>query len=302
MSFAWDDLRVFLAVARSGSLSGAAKALGVNHSTVFRRINTFEDGLGVRLFERLATGYALTVAGEEMQASAARVEREIERVDLHISGQDLKLEGTLVVTTTDTIAENLIGPHLAAFHRAYPGIRLELVLDNQHVNLSKRQADVAIRPTLNPPETLVGRRLATLAFAPYASKAYMKGRTPDLGALDWLAVDGSLAHLASDKWFRSILPDAHVTMRSNSLLGLLHGCEAGMGAAILACFMTDRRKNLLRLAPPIDDAASALWLLTHEDLRHTGRVRAFMDFMASALSTDIDLLEGRATTKTLETS
>lgn len=294
MRFAWDDLKVFLEIARTGSLSGAAKALGVNHSTVFRRINAFEDVLGVRLFERLPTGYALTLAGEEMQATAMRVEREIERVDLRITGQDLKLEGTLVITTTDTIAENLLGPHLAAFGNAYPGIQLELVLDNQHVNLSKRQADVAVRPTQSPPESLVGRRLATLAFAPYAARKYMKGRKGDLASLDWLAVDGSLAHLASDKWFRTTMPNAHVALRSNSLLGLLHGCEAGMGVATLACFMADRRKNLIRVAAPIDAAASALWLLTHEDLRHTGRVRAFMDFMATSLCAETDLLEGRA--------
>lgn len=294
MSFAWDDLRVFLEIARTGSLSGAAKALGVNHSTVFRRINAFEDRLGVRLFERLQSGYVLTLAGEEMRASGLRVEHEIERVDLRISGQDLKLEGSLVVTTTDTLAENLLGPHLAAFKKAYPGIRLELVLDNQHVNLSKRQADVAVRPTTSPPETLVGRRLCALAFAPYAAKSYLKQHAGDLADMDWLSVDESLAHLAADKWFRRQFPDVRIALRSNSLLGLLHTCEAGMGAALLACFMADRRKNLVRLDAPIDDASSALWLLTHEDLRRTGRVRAFMDFMAVSLAAEIDLIEGRA--------
>lgn len=293
MSFQWDDLRMFLAIARTGTLSGAAKQLGVNHSTVFRRINGFEDGLGVRLFERLGTGYALTIAGEEMRASAERVEREIDRLDRRITGQDLRLEGTLVVTTTDTVVENMLGPYLAAFKQAYPGITLDLVLDNQHINLSKRQADVAVRPTMSPPETLVGRRIAGLAFAPYAAKTYMKGRTDELAALDWLAVDDSLAHLAADKWFRKTLPGAHVAMRTNSLLGILHGCEAGMGAALLPCFMGDTRKKMLRLGGIIPQAASAFWLLTHEDLRHTARVRAFMDFMGDALMAEVDLLEGR---------
>lgn len=293
MSFQWDDLRMFLAIARTGTLSGAAKQLGVNHSTVFRRINGFEDGLGVRLFERLGTGYALTIAGEEMRASAERVEREIDRLDRRITGQDLRLEGTLVVTTTDTVVENMLGPYLAAFKQAYPGITLDLVLDNQHINLSKRQADVAVRPTMSPPETLVGRRIAGLAFAPYAAKTYMKGRALDLAALDWLAVDDSLAHLAADKWFRKTLPGAHVAMRTNSLLGILHGCEAGMGAALLPCFMGDTRKKMLRLGSIIPQAASAFWLLTHEDLRHTAQVRAFMDFMGDALMAEVDLLEGR---------
>lgn len=294
MSFPWDDLRIFLEIARTGSLNGAARALGVNHSTVFRRINAFEDRLGVRLFERLPTGYALTLAGEEMQASASRVEREIDRLDRRISGRDLRLEGTLVVTTTDTIIENFLTPHLAAFRRAYPGIVLELVIDNQNVNLSKRQADVAVRPTRNPPETLVGRKIADIAVAPYAAPKYMKGRAADLAGLDWLGVDESLAHLAAAKWFRNTHPDANVILRANSLFGLLHTCEAGMGAALLACFMADPRKGLSRIGEPIPGAGTMLWLLTHEDLRHTGRVRAFMDFMAASLAAEIDLLEGRA--------
>lgn len=294
MRFPWDDLRVFLAITRTGSLNGAARALGVNHSTVFRRINGFEETLGVRLFDRLTSGYALTIAGEEMRATAERVEQEIDRLDRRISGQDLRLEGPLVVTTTDTLTENMLGPHLAAFKQAYPGITLDLVLDNQHINLSKRLADIAIRPTLSPPETLVGRRVATLAFAPYTAKRTVKKRPADLAAQDWLAVDDSLAHLAADKWFRKSLPDAHIAMRSNSLLGLLHGCEAGMGAALLPCFMGDPRTKLMRLGAPIPEAASALWLLTHEDLRHTARIRAFMDFMANALMAEVELLEGRA--------
>lgn len=294
MSFPWDDLRIFLEIARTDSLNGAARALGVNHSTVFRRINAFEDRLGVRLFERLPTGYALTLAGEEMQASASRVEREIDRLDRRITGRDLRLEGTLVVTTTDTIIENFLTPHLAAFRRAYPGIVLELAIDNRNINLSKRQADVAVRPTRHPPETLVGRKIADIAVAPYAAPQYMKGRPVDLSRLDWLGVDESLAHLAAAKWFRGTLPDANVVLRANSLFGLLHTCEAGMGAALLACFMADPRKGLRRIGDPIPGAGTMLWLLTHEDLRHTGRVRAFMDFMADALSTEIDLLEGRA--------
>jgi molybdate transport repressor ModE-like protein len=111
----WDDLRIVLAIARAGSLAGAARGLGVNHSTVFRRLNTFEETLGVRLFERLQSGYALTVAGEEMRASAELMEREIDRLDRRITGQDLRLHGSLVVTTTDTLATSILGPHIGAF-------------------------------------------------------------------------------------------------------------------------------------------------------------------------------------------
>jgi len=289
----WDDLRIFLAIARAGSLSGAARSLGVNHSTVFRRINAFEENLGVRLFERMGTGYALTVAGEEMRASAERVEGEIERLDRRITGQDLRLEGALIVTTTDTLAQHILMPHVANFREAFPGIRLDLIIDNANVNMSKRQADVAVRPTRDPPETLVGRRISDIAFACYASQEYMQGRSSELAELDWVHLDDSLLHLAADKWFRRTLPNARSAMTTNSVLGLQLGCEAGLGAAVLPCFMADLNANLQRLQPPIDEAASILWLLTHEDLRHTARVRAFMDFMADALKTDIDLLEGR---------
>ena len=289
----WDDLRVFLAIARAGSLAGAARSLAVNHSTVFRRINAFEESLGVRLFDRMGTGYALTVAGEEMRASAERVEREIDRLDRRITGQDLRLEGTLVVTTTDTIAQYILMPHLANFRTAYPGIQLELIIENANVNMSKRQADVAVRPTRTPPETLVGRRISNLAFAAYASTTYMQGRTANLAELDWVRLDDSLLHLAADQWFRRTLSNAKSALTTNSVLGLLLGCEADLGATVIPCFMADTNHKLQRIVPPIDDAASILWLLTHEDLRHTARVRPFMDFMADALKADIDLLEGR---------
>lgn len=289
----WDDLRVVLAIARTGTLAGAARDLGVNHSTVFRRLNAFEDTLGVRLFDRLQSGYALTVAGEEMRASAEMLEREIERLDRRITGQDLRLRGSLVVTTTDTLATGILGPHLAAFKRDYPDIDLELVLNNQNVSLTKRQADVAIRPTLNPPEILVGRKICDIAFAPYCADTDDPVQPANVSALPWIAVDDSLSHLASDQWFRRTYPDAKVALRCNSLQGLQMAAEAGMGAAILPCFMGDRSDKLTRIDVPIMDAGSVLWLLTHEDLRHTARVRAFLDFMADALQDDILLLEGR---------
>lgn len=290
----WDDLRIILAIARAGSLAGAARDLAVNHSTVFRRLNTFEDSLGVRLFDRLPSGYALTVAGEEMRASAEKIEREIDRLDRQITGQDLRLHGSLVVTTTDTLATGILGSHIAAFKRAYPDIDLELVLDNQNISLSKRQADVAIRPTLSPPETLVGRKICDIAFAPYWAKTLVSMHHQDLSMMPWVSVDNSLSHLASDKWFRRELPHVLIRMRSNSLQGVMMAAEAAVGAAILPCFMGDTSTHLNRVGDPIKDGGSALWLLTHEDLRHTARVRALLDFMAEALRDNIDLLEGRA--------
>lgn len=288
----WDDLRIFLAVAKAGTLAGAARELGVNHSTVFRRINAFEEKQGVRMFERIGSGYALTAAGEEMQASALRVEAEIDRLDRRISGRDLRLSGPVAVTTTDTLSNYLLGPHLKKFKDAFPDILIELLLDTHYVNLSKRLADVAIRVTTNPPEALVGRRISGVAFAAYAAKDYVGGTAKPLDRLDWLTLDDSLAHLGSVKWVRAHLPDVRVAMCTNNIHGLMIAARHGMGAALLPCFMGDSEERLQRLSDPIPEAGSAIWILTHEDLRHTPRVRAFMDHMAVAIGSEQQRLEG----------
>jgi DNA-binding transcriptional LysR family regulator len=146
----WNDLRSFLAIARQGSLQGAARTLGVNHSTVFRRLNALEARLGARLFDRSARGYALTAGGEHMLASAERVEDEILGLEHRLLGGDVRLSGTLRVTTTDTLVHGVLGPHLRAFQTAYPAIELELITGNAFFDLYKREADVALRPSRHP--------------------------------------------------------------------------------------------------------------------------------------------------------
>ncbi|MEE8350700.1 MAG: LysR family transcriptional regulator [Rhodospirillales bacterium] len=293
----WDDLKYFLAVARAGSLSGAARTLGVNHSTVFRRIQEFEERLGVRLFDRLPSGYALTTEGDDMLASVEKVDAEIDGLNRRLSGRDLRLSGALRITTTSTLIHWVLARHMAEFTKAYPGIDLELVVATDFFNLSKRQADIAIRPTLSPPESLIGRRLSKLAFAPYASGDYLsgaKGAKAPLKAHTWIGFDDNLSHLAAAKWLRDSLPGAAIGLRVNSLTAMLSTARAGMGCAMLPCFMGDQEKSLKRLSPPLVKAGSELWLLTHEDLKKTARVRAFMDFFADALKSDKDLLEGKS--------
>ncbi|NQU62054.1 MAG: LysR family transcriptional regulator [Rhodospirillales bacterium] len=290
----WEDLRYFLAVARAGSLSGAARSLGVNHSTVFRRIQGFEDKLGVRLFDRLASGYALTVEGNDLAAAAERIDTEIDASMRRLTGRDLSLSGTLRITTTETLMHWMLAPHIAAFKAEYPGIDLELALATDFFNLTKRQADIAIRPTLEPPENLIGRKISGIAFAPYAATAYLgiQGKKK-LDALTWVAFDDNLSHLAAAQWMRDALAGVSIGLRVNTLSAMFAAAKAGMGAAVLPCFMGDQEKGLKRLRPPAPEMASALWLLTHEDLRLTARVRAFMDFMGRALKGERKVLEGK---------
>ena len=294
----WSDLRYFAAVGRSGSLAGGARALGVNHSTVFRRVNALERQLGVKLFERLPSGYALTAAGEEMLAVASRVEDEITALDRRIAGRDYRLSGNIRITTTDTVGLHFVQPYLLGFHRTYPGIDLELIVSNAPFSLTKREADVAIRPTRSPPEELVGRRVSALAWAVYAAKTYMKGKprvasAADLAGHTLVAGDDSLAQLPATRWLKDNAPDARVVYRGNSLMTQLAAVREGFGVGVLPCFLADGERALVRLLPPQDSLASELWLLTHPDLRGTARVRALMEFLATAITKDRALLEGR---------
>lgn len=292
----WDDLRVFLAVARAGSLSGAAQTLGVNHSTVFRRLGAFEAQLGVRLFDRLAGGYARTAAGEEMFAAVEEIEERVTALERRITGRDLELRGTLRVTTTDTIAASFGPRHVAAFRAAYPGIVVELSAAVERVSLSRRDADVAIRPTNRPPDSLVGRRLARLAMAVYAARAARDlpaTGSPAFWQGPWLQGDDNIAHVASVRWLDANAAAGAIVFRGNTLTVLREACRAGLGLAVLPCYLADGDPALRRLGDPVVELATDLWLLTHEDLRQTARVRAFLDFMAEAVARDRDLIEGR---------
>src|SRR5918998_4565559 len=167
----WDDFKLVKIIAEANGLAGAADRLGVNHSTVFRRLGQLEEGLGVKLFERHRTGYALTAAGEEMAALAERMEEDVATFARKLAGQALAPAGELRITTNDTLLVHLLTPLFARFAKACPDVRLDVVLANQALNLSKRDADVAVRATDSPPETLVGRRTATIAWAIYSRGA-----------------------------------------------------------------------------------------------------------------------------------
>lgn len=276
---AWDDLAYLLSVGRHGSLAGAARELRVNHSTVFRRIGAIEERLGVRLFDRRRDGYVPTSAGELALALAQRVGRDIDELQRKLAGEDLRPSGTVRVATTESILD-LFLPVCHAFQGAYPEIDLELSTGTQMVNLSRRDADVALRPSHEPPDHLFGRKIAKIAFAPYASAGHPpKGvdQVPD-AERQWLGLDDTLAHIPAYRWMADQLPAARVRFRASSLLTLRQACIEGMGAALLPCYMVEHRHGLDRIGPPVAAASSELWLLVHKDIRRTARIRAFLDF------------------------
>lgn len=290
--FDWDDLRYILAVAAAGSLAGAARSLGVNHTTVLRRIGAFETKHGLRLFERLPSGYELTAGGEELIATARRIDATVTDLERKLAGQDLRLSGTVRVTTTDTLMGSILPEILKDFRDAHPGIEIEIAISNAFLNLTKRDADVAIRPVKNPPETLVGRRIAKVAFAIYGQRRHFARRKGEgLAAHRWILPDDSLAGTAAAQWLAE-LPGIEVALRTDSFLAAAQGARAGIGLAALPCYLGDSLPDLVRIDGPVAAMETALWILTHEDLKPVARIRAFTDFAAEAFRERRALLEG----------
>jgi DNA-binding transcriptional LysR family regulator len=295
---AWDDFRFVKAIADARGLTGAAERLGVNHSTMFRRLGQIEDAVGTALFERHRTGYALTAAGEEMVALAERMDEDVTAFARKLAGRQLAPAGELRVTTSDALLLHLLTPLFARFCSQCPEVRLDIVLGNQALNLSKRDADVAIRATDGPPETLVGRRVATIAWALYGRAADFPQpgavQLADLERRPWVSPGDDLGTLKAARLVRARVPPERIVYKVNTVLGLAEAVEAGVGVGYLPCFVADVRPALVRLSPPEPELMADLWLLTHPDLRHAARVRVFLDFLASEIVKRRKLIEGEA--------
>jgi DNA-binding transcriptional LysR family regulator len=292
----WDDFRLVKIIAEANGLAGAAERLGVNHSTVFRRLGQMEESLAVKLFERHRTGYVLTPAGEEMAALAEQMEENVTSFTRKLAGQAVAPAGELRVTTNDTLLVHLLTPIFSRFLTACPEMRLDVVLANQALNLSKRDADVAIRATDSPPETLVGRRAATIAWAIYGRAADFADPivrdSPALYERPWVALGDNLSTLKAARYVRERVAPELISYRVNTVLGLAEAVEAGAGIGPLPCFIADAKPNLVRLSDINADFSAGLWLLTHPDLRQSARVRAFMDFMATEIGKQKRWIEG----------
>lgn len=274
----WDDLRLVLAIGRHHTLSAAARELGVNHSTVSRRLATIEGTLGARLFERSAQGYEPTQAGHEVLRSATRVEEEVQTLDRRVAGRDARLSGRVRLTTLDLFAERL-APCFASFAEAYPNVELEISVDVLPRNLAQGEADVALRLTRSsPPESLVGRRICRVEFALYAARNLLRGhgKEPSLASLPWMAWTERSGARLTEQWMREHVPEARIAARVDSSLVMLSAVRAGIGIAFLPCREGEADGALVRLRPPEPGFVMQLWLLTHPDLRGTARVKAFL--------------------------
>ncbi|MEM6662252.1 MAG: LysR family transcriptional regulator [Pseudomonadota bacterium] len=278
----WSDVPFILSVCEAGSLAGAARMMGVNHSTVYRRVEGVEERLGVRLFERQSHGYVMTPAGEMFYQRASVLCDGMNSIEMALAGQDLRLEGELTVTTTDSLLYHLT-PVFLAFQRQHADVELRLKSDARSLDLMQRDADIALRPTRNPPEHWVGRKLQPVACAIYASNEYL-----DLGhsatEQRWVVLDDDLYRSPMSLMTRARKPgDAPVTV-VNTVMGAFDMIRSGLGVGALPCYLGEEKADLLRLRGPDDDFTWDLWLLAHPDVRRSARVHAFFDYASSAIT------------------
>ena len=285
----WDDLRLFLAVARTGSVSGAARQLDVQHSTVSRRIRQFEEKLGARLLERKKSGYELTQAGEDVKEAAIRIEREVLGVDGALLDTDTNLVGPLRVTAINNMATAVFMPMFARFSEQHPQVELQLAVSNTDASLSEREADVAIRLTNSPPETLIGKRILTVASTIYGSRAYLEQLREKGGEPKWIGVNCCEFHKS---WTRQKCGGQSHSVISDDTLLTLAAIREGLGVSILPCFMGDTDPMLDRYCEPDPAFNLGLWILFHPDLKHTRRVTAFREHMMNAINEKQALFEG----------
>lgn len=291
----WNDVPFFLAIHRAQTLAGAARALKVEHTTVGRRLSAMEKALGAKLFVRTPEGFRPTRMGEEIVPLAEQAERSLLQIERIALADDDRAEGTVRVTTSESFA-GLLARWIAELRVKHPRITVELLIGNAALDLTRREADLAVRfaPTQQP--NLVCRRVATLGWAPYASRAYVeaRGAIPPSGALaghDVIGFDESLAQVPGALWLEANGAGASVVFRSGSLPAACNAALAGLGIAVIPCLLGDLEPGLVRLLSKTVGGREA-YLVVHPDLARVARVRVVMAFLVERFAASAAFLQG----------
>jgi DNA-binding transcriptional LysR family regulator len=296
--FDWNDARYFLAVARLGSLSRAARQLGVQQSTAGRRIAALEAALGARLFERMPEGLSPTAAGQLFLTCAERIEDEVLSAERQLAGKEGRATGRVRITAPQALGFELLVPLLLRLKAEQPGIVVELVADNAPLDLSRRHADLALRLAMPTQRRLVARRLGVVVDALYASREYLALAGPvRSGALanhSFIDFDESFVRRDTAVWLSERLLGARCALVVNGTHGILSAVRAGFGIGLLPCWLAEGEPRLVRVLAE-DEIEHELWLVVHPDLRRAGRIRAVSDFLVRELLRLRPLLAGRST-------
>ncbi len=280
----WNQFQYFLKVADSGNITSAARALGVNHSTVYRRIRSLEDRLGVRLFERSRQGYNLTEAGEEILGRTRQIEDQIFAIRRELMGKDIRLSGNLKISTTDTIGYYWLPQYIRDFKEHYPEIFIDLDIQVRFTNLTKREADVVIPAVNMQPDYMVGRKLTKIYFRLYASRTYVEQfglpeTVKDFSVHRFLVPSESLARLPASQWLKKHVPNHCMAAASDKLSTLFKFAQQDLGIAALPHYVGQSDTQMVEIMELPEHCHRHVWILTHPDLRNTARVKAFMQFM-----------------------
>jgi len=280
------DLEVVLALVRAGTLATASERLGIDASTVFRSLQRIERGLGQPLFERSRAGYAATELARSLATHAERIETVLEESRAAAQLLPGQVSGTVRITTTDSVLHGLVAPLLKGLGAEHPLISFELLAGNELANLSRRDADIAVRATRRPPQHLIGKHVGPIRVALFASR---KGRVNSLDdgeaeTVAWIAVDDALPDHPSVVWRKRRHPKVVPTYRVNSILTVMEMVALGLGVGVLPMFLAEGRSDLRQLTPVIDEAQTELWILAHPESRHLRRVAAVYGFLAKTMS------------------
>ncbi len=293
----WTDLRFLLAVQRGRTLSAAGRKLGCDQTTVGRRIEALETALDRRLFRRTPDGYFPTPDGELALARTERIEEEVMAIEREISGRDERPEGQVRLTTYESMGLCFVAPRLGAFRRRYPEIELQLNMDNRPLNLSRREADLAVRPGKPTQQALQIRKIGKVVAALYASPAYLKKRgeprtVDELTGHDVIDDEDTNSHFALARWLHQHVREARVTLRSDSAVAQAAAAAEGFGIAVLYCYLGDAHRGLKRILPKYQ-LEHDLWIAVHRDLQYAARVRAVIDFLVEVVARDAAVLTGQ---------
>jgi len=290
----WDDVRFFLAVSRNRSLSGAARALRVDHATVGRRIAAFEEQLGSKLFDHTPDGFAITAAGQTILNQCEAMESAATSVDRLVAGHDARLGGLVRIATTEGLAHVFIVPALAMLAGAHPQLQVEVMTDPRPLNIARRQADIAVRFARPTDADLLCRKLGDCGLALYATRAYLGARgVPERGK--GLAGHTSVSYLGAPSWFNEALAGARVVFFSNSPFVQMRAIAAGIGIGMVPCCLGDDYPELQRLSSAGLTELRPVWMIIHRDLRRVARIRLVANAIAEAFEHNRQALRyGRA--------
>jgi DNA-binding transcriptional LysR family regulator len=283
----WEDVRHFLAVAESGTLSGAARSLKVDHATVSRRLAALEAALDVPLVDRLPRSCRLTAVGKRVLERAAEMEAGAHGIARLAKAAHAPLVGRVTLSAPPVLVAHLLAQHLARFRIDHPDIRLSLPAQGQQVSLSRREADVALRLVRPREAGSVARKIGRMAFGLFAHRAYAHLAAPE--RWQFIAFDQSYADMPQQSWLLGIAGDRPVACELNHIGEHLIAVRAGVGVAGLPCFLGERDRELVRIHEGIPSFARDIWLAVHRDLRKTPAVRAVMDFAAAVIAGNRDL-------------